>query len=41
MQVNYDVPVVFIDPVIEDGYADPMEIEIFQNETKVEFTLHF
>ena len=41
MHVNYDVPVVFIDPVIFDGEADPEEIEIFHNETKVEkFTFH-
>ena len=41
MHVNYNVPVVFIDPVIDDGLADPEEIEIFHNETKVEnFSFH-
>ena len=34
MGVTYDVPVVFIDPVIEDGFADEKEIEIFLSETQ-------
>ena len=34
MGVSYDVPVVFIDPVIMDGFADPKEIEIFEMETE-------
>ena len=40
MEVNYNVPVVFIDSFIPDGDAEPEEIEIFHNETKVEKTFH-
>ena len=33
MLVPYDVPVIFIDSVIEDGYADDFEINTFEEET--------
>ena len=34
MGVTYDVPVVFIDPEIPDGYAEKQEVKIFETETQ-------
>ena len=33
MHIAYEVPVVFIDSVIDDGYADKEEIDAFREET--------
>ena len=33
MNIAYQVPVVFIDSVIEDGYAETEEIDAFNEET--------
>ena len=33
MHIAYEVPVVFIDSVIDDGFADPEEIDAFKEET--------
>ena len=34
MLVPYDVPVIFIDSVIDDGYAEDFEIKTFKEETE-------
>ena len=35
MNVVYQVPVVFIDSVIEDGFAEKIEIKRFEEETNI------